>query len=98
MFKLKLRPVRVSKVEALPGRPVGTSNSQPITEGYWIVGEELTEPKIGSLYTVLRQVRNGVESTGLFRTSEVKKLEDIDHSSTLITTNNSVYKIEYIFE
>jgi hypothetical protein len=86
--------VRVTKVEALPDRPNGIGSGGPIVEGYYVIGEEEYPPKVGLSYCLERHERNGVKQYGQFWTSEVKKLDIVNEDTTLITTCNSVYKIE----
>jgi hypothetical protein len=90
------KTVRVTKEKALQGRPNGFGSGGEITEGYYIEGEESCTPKAGLPYLADRYIRNGIKQYGIFRTSEIKNIDIIDESTTIITTLNSVYKIEYI--
>ena len=90
------KKVKVTKVESLPERPYGDGSGGPIREGYWVTGDEEYPPKVGLSYEIERYNRNGVVQYGRFWTSEVKKLDVLDERTTLITTRNSIYKIEYI--
>jgi hypothetical protein len=87
--------VRVTKIEALPYRPIGIGSGGYIVEGYVVIGKEVCPPKVGLPYYLERYERNGFKQYGQFRSSEVKKLDIINEDTTLITTLNSVYKIEY---
>lgn len=86
--------VKVTKLEALPGRPNGLGVGEEITSGYFIIGDEEYPPKVGNSYIVERYERNGVVVYGEFWTSEVKKVDNVDEKTTIITTRNSIYKIE----
>lgn len=88
------KKVRVTKVQSLPDRPNGNGSGGEITSGYYVIGEEEYPPKVGMSYQLERFERNGIKQYGHFWTSEVKKLEVIDERTTLITTRNSIYKIE----
>ena len=89
-----MKSVKVTKVEALPGRPNGMGPVSEVTDGYYVIGDEEDPPKVGCSYVIERFERNGVRQYGIFHTSEVKKLDVVDERTTLITTRNSIYKIE----
>lgn len=91
---MNFKRVKVTKVTSLPDRPIGSGDGGPIVEGYYVIGEEETPPKVGFSYAIERHERNGVKKFGAFCTSEVKKIDFIDEHTTLITTRNSTYKIE----
>ncbi len=90
------KKVKVTKVETLPDRPNGYGSGGPIVEDYWVTGEEEYPPKVGFSYEIERYVRNGVKQYGRFWTSEVKKLDVINERTILLTTRNSIYKIDYL--
>lgn len=58
---------------------------------YWIIGEPITELKVGECLLVNRWVRNGVCIPGRFSTSRVTKITEGGFE-----TQNSVYKMEKV--
>ncbi len=95
--------IRLSKIAAAPnavfpsaewhehvqGEDMHPTKSIPID--YWVEGELLAEVRIGGPVYIARDIRNGHKVTGLFSSSLVRKIE-----GDLITTGNSIYKIEYL--
>lgn len=57
--------------------------------GYWIAGDILDGPTVGEPVRIMRYIRNGAETTGLFYTSRVVSID-----GDYFTTKNSIYKIE----
>jgi hypothetical protein len=91
---MKLNKVKVTKVETLPGGVIGQSPSGYITDGYYVIGDEVNKPTLGNHYVVFRSERNDVKIDGVFSTSPVKNINILDNSATVITTQNSIYLIE----
>lgn len=77
-----------SKKSFKPGEDNGDV-SLPVD--YNLTGWTMRPIIIGKTMAVLRDTRNGVECEGIFTSSIVKEIKD-----NLITTQNSIYKIEYI--
>lgn len=63
---------------------------------YWVEGEAEHAPVCGQSFSFLRTNRNGVKRLGLFSTSPVKTVAKISENKTLLTTENSVYELEWI--
>lgn len=97
-----MTPIRIqlTKITRLPDRPDGDlytlDNWQPITEGYEIKGTYLVAPKVGERFNVERYERNGVKMLGDFSTSPVQLVEQQDEKTWLVTTENSVYRMEHL--
>ena len=71
---------------------VGRSNGNvSLPVDYWIEGYLTDLPTVGRSVLVNRTNRNGVEVSGIFKTSTVTEITD-DGFKTL----NSVYKLEYV--
>lgn len=89
--------IRLTKITRLPDRPDGDlytlDNWQPIQIDYTIKGHHSVAPKIGERFHVERYERNGVKILGDFSTSPVQSIE-YGEKTMLITTQNSVYKME----
>lgn len=92
--------IRLTKVTRLPDRPNGDllpadshTERGAIVEGYAIKGFYSEPPTIGKHFHVDRYERNGVQIQGMFSTSLVYGLHKKD-GYTLITTENSVYRME----
>ncbi len=60
---------------------------------YWIEGELMFEIKEGSSIRALRTSRNGEPVKGVFISSPVQKIQEVN-GVIYATTANSVYKIE----
>lgn len=86
-----------------PDAPTSTDRSKqaeeiPDTEspweGYTVKGRALGEPEVGRCFFVQRHERNGEEVAGYFRTSPIVRIEELTHSEKILTTRNSVYRLE----
>lgn len=90
----------LTKMTRLPGRPDGDLHTLTenllITEGYTIKGFYSDPPTIGKRFCVDRYERNGEKIEGAFSTSPVQSIER--GKVTLITTENSVYRMEELPE
>lgn len=62
---------------------------------YYVEGAALAAPKVGESFMMLRDNRNGIRVTGIFTTSKVNKIDELS-SCIILTTNNSIYKLEKI--
>lgn len=62
---------------------------------YYVEGVALAAPKVGESFMMLRDNRNGIRVTGIFTTSKVVKIDELS-DCLILTTNNSVYKLEKI--
>lgn len=93
--------IRLTKITRLPDRPDGDihtlTENLPITEGYTIKGFAPDRPIIGKRFYVDRYERNGTSIEGAFSTSPVQGFDKRD-GYTLITTENSVYRMEELEE
>ena len=64
---------------------------------YWIIGDLASSIEVGKPILIDRHIRNGVEIRGIMHTSIVRKIDN-DGDIKYITTDNSVYKLEYVKE
>lgn len=77
--------------------PGGVNDELGLPQEYSIEGAVTALPVVGKRFEVFRSKRMGVQALGLFITSVVKRVEDSeDHM--LVHTENSVYKVERIYE
>lgn len=58
---------------------------------YWIEGYLLEPLKVGNALAVDRRTRNGIEASGLFRTSRIVGIKN-----GLVSTENSQYLVEFL--
>lgn len=95
--RVRVTKIRSSSDPLYPMKDLGEYDHGQLNPGYTLPSEYYVEgamthpPTVGQSFRMLRFNRNGVESSGLFITSEVTKIMD-DGFETL----NSVYKIENI--
>jgi hypothetical protein len=93
--------IRLTKITKLPDRPDGDlytlDNWQPIQVDYTIKGHYFVAPKVGERFNVVRYERNGASVLGDFSTSPVQSIE-YGERVVLITTQNSVYRMEELEE
>lgn len=70
---------------------VGTINSAPeaLTDGYSLKGYLLQDVCVGNKLVVARVERNGVETPGIFTSSDIQEI-----SGNIVKTKNSCWKIE----
>lgn len=68
------------------------------TLGYWIRGVMSLDPQVGNRLSVLRTCSNGAEVMGLFQTSVISEVTQIDPWRTIVTTENSTWLLEYFGE
>ena len=63
---------------------------------YYIIGEMIGALEEGKSLIVDRRIRNGVKIMGTFMSSPIVSIEKVGGDKTYITTNNSVYLMEYV--
>lgn len=91
-FSMNHLKCRLSKIEHFDGRPVGDGSGGPITVGYTVEGYAAGFPEIGKPFSIFRTKRNGVETEGIFTTSDVQDFT----AESMIETRNSKYKFEVL--
>jgi len=72
----------------------GDDNLSPPID-YYVEGVPMAAPKVGESFMMLRDNRNGIRVTGIFTTSKVIKIDELS-DCIIVTTNNSIYKLEKI--
>lgn len=70
----------------------GDHKSPPID--YWVAGYIVGEIKCGEPLQMMRTIRNGVETPGLFRTTPITNIGRLGDNIRFIETANSLYKVE----
>jgi hypothetical protein len=73
----------------IPGEAQNENFSLPLD--YWIEGTLTEEMAVGKSVVVMREVRNGLDVTGLFQTTPVVELTD-----DTFTTMNSIYRYRFL--
>lgn len=77
-----------------PQEPFNKCGESPWID-YTIEGETKSLPEIGKHFVVQRNKRNNVEISGIFTTSKVTSIKNLDGYIEFQTTN-SIYKLEQI--
>lgn len=91
--------VTVTKIQDKGTIKEGESLSHPIFEGYTIRGLVQALPEVGQRWIVTRYERNGVQTPGIFTTTEVTDVYHNENTRVVLAeTNNSAYRIEYTLD
>ena len=92
--------VTLEKVQHLEGQPMGDGSGGPIVTGYSLKGLLQEPPYIGKTLVILRTERNGVVVPGVFESSTIKNVTNLNclnkKHKYLVYTQNSVYRVEEV--
>lgn len=81
--------VKITKVEH-------HCQNHELHNGYWVQGFLIGEIEVGKQILLDRRIRNGIEVLGRFNTSPVKTIDKNIENVLVITTENSVYRVEFL--
>ena len=86
-------PIVFSKVHDL-----NTIRDHPIFEGYCAEGLMFVPPVAGKSFSFLRTNRNGMNRLGVFTTTIVENVEQLEDGSMKVSTRNSVYHLTFVLD